>query len=98
MNLWKYSNGTGHLIMSVVTVVTGVIMIMSCQNNPSIQATGVMLILTVNSTWFVLASAKSIATEVTNNISSLTQVAHDVKPIIQEVLDAKKEIVTGQAN
>jgi hypothetical protein len=67
MNLLKYTNGVGHLIMSIISTATGLALIL-LSNNPAIQGTGVTLILTVNGAWFISGSARQVATEVVNQL------------------------------
>jgi hypothetical protein len=62
-NLWKYSNGAGHLIMSIIATVAGLIMIL-VPGDPTVRATGVSIVLSVNAYWFVSGAAKQVAQEV----------------------------------
>jgi hypothetical protein len=63
MNLLKYSNGWGHLIMSVVSMVTGLLLIL-LTTGAMTRGIGTGLILTVQGYWFVTASAKQTAAEI----------------------------------
>lgn len=57
-NLLKYSNGWGHLLMSIVLIVAGVILIL--QPAATVQAVGIGLIGTVVPYWFISSSANAI--------------------------------------
>lgn len=71
MSLVKYTNGVGHLIMSVICTLTGVALIMYPGLDPSTRSVGITLILTVQGYWFVAGSAKQVASEV---VSQMNQV------------------------
>jgi hypothetical protein len=86
MNLLKYTNGTGHLIMSVLTTIAGLILVIFCKDNATMQGVGVTLILGVNSAWFVSGSAKQVAAEVANLLQqpsgpSVTQIVTAVPKV-----------------
>lgn len=69
MNLLKYTNGIGHLIMSLATTATGLALVL-LTHDPATQGVGVTLILTVNGAWFISGSARQVATEVVNQLPS----------------------------
>jgi len=56
-NLLKYSNGWGHLIMSLALLATGIILILMRDN--STNAVGIGLITTVAGYWFISSSANA---------------------------------------
>lgn len=64
MNLLKYSNGWGHLIMSLASMAAGIFLI---TRGGEMAAYGVGLVGLVTSAWFVSGAAKQVATEVTSN-------------------------------
>lgn len=65
--LMKYSNGVGHLIMSILTTITGLLLIFFGPD-PATKGIGVAFLLTVQGYWYVSGSAKQIAHEITNNL------------------------------
>jgi hypothetical protein len=77
MNLLRYTNGTGHLIMSVVATIAGLIMIL-VPGDPTVRGTGVSIILAVNAYWFVSGAAKQVATEVVNQMNAPAQASISV--------------------
>lgn len=68
MNLFKYSNGIGHLIMSVLTTITGLLLIFFGPDATT-KGIGVAFLLTVQGYWYVSSSAKQIAHEITSNLN-----------------------------
>lgn len=60
MNLLKYSNGWGHLIMSIVVLAVGLILILL---SPPNAGYGIGLVTTVVSAWFISGAAKQVAYE-----------------------------------
>lgn len=81
--LLKYSNGWGHLIMSIVTMAVGVYLFIT-----SDKAVGAGLIATVVAAWFVPGSAKQVSQQVSQNLGD--QVAQNVA---QTVVDTVAETV-----
>lgn len=67
--LSNYTNGVGHLLMSVLTSIVAIILIVFCNNNQTIVGVAISLILTVNGYWFVPSAAKQIASEVVTQIN-----------------------------
>jgi hypothetical protein len=63
MNLMKYSNGMGHLLMSILTTITGLCLVLFAPDAAT-HGIGVTLILTVQGYWFVSGSAKQVAHEI----------------------------------
>lgn len=72
MNILKYSNGFGHLLMSIVCLACGVSLILFENNNPTIQAIGIGLVTTVSGYWFVTSSANAIAQNILQNQQNST--------------------------
>lgn len=68
--LLKYSNGYGHLIMSVVMALIGLILIIAPITDASTKAVGVGLIFTVSGAWFVPNAARQVIREVTQPLST----------------------------
>lgn len=62
-NLLKYSNGWGHLIMSLAAMATGLVMILATPDL-TIHASGVTLILTASGYWFVTGAANKVVQEI----------------------------------
>lgn len=56
-NLLKYSNGWGHLLMSIMLLATGIILILI--RDTATTAVGIGLITTVAGYWFVSSSANA---------------------------------------
>lgn len=56
-NILKYSNGWGHLIMSLALLATGVILIL--MRDSTSTAVGISLISTVAGYWFVTSAANA---------------------------------------
>jgi len=54
--LGKYSNSLGHLIMSVVLIVTGLVLIL-LTTDATLHGIGVTLIMTPSGYWFVTSAA-----------------------------------------
>lgn len=90
MNLLRYTNGTGHLIMSVLTTITGLILALA-GTDAATKGIGVTLVLTVNTAWFVSGSAKQVASEV---IAQMSQKAGPESGTLTQVLTAVPKIVT----
>ena len=63
--LLTYSNGWGHLIMSIITLAAGLYLL-----SRNITALGSTLIGVVVSAWFVPNAARQVAEDVNNNVSS----------------------------
>lgn len=52
----KYSNSWGHLIMSIVLIVAGLVLILG-SSDPTIKGVAVTLIMTASGYWFVSSAA-----------------------------------------
>jgi hypothetical protein len=59
--LFKYSNGWGHLIMSIFFGGAGLALILLEPTNSTVQGIGVTLLLTVSGAWFIPGAAKQYA-------------------------------------
>lgn len=70
-NILKYSNGWGHLIMSLAFLAVGVYLTAFTPN----VGYGIGLITTVASAWFVPGAAKQVAYEVKKSASQTTAAA-----------------------
>ena len=64
----NYTNGVGHLVMSVITTVAAIVMMMISSSNQTVLGVAISLILTVNGYWFMPSAAKQVATEVVSQI------------------------------
>lgn len=69
MNLLKYTNGMGHLLMSIVCMIAGIVLILYPNTDATTKGVGIGMLITVQSAWFVSGSAKQIASEVTSQIT-----------------------------
>lgn len=58
-NLLQYSNGWGHIIMSVALLSVAVVLIL--RGEPTLQGVGIALISTVAGYWFVSSSANAVS-------------------------------------
>jgi hypothetical protein len=59
-NLLKYTNGTGHLIMSVLMVIAGLVLVALPWLGAGMHALGIGMIVGVWGAWFGTSSAKSV--------------------------------------
>ena len=71
MNILKYTNGVGHLIMSLATLGAGLALVL-VSTDSTLRGLGVALILTVQGAWFIPGSAKQVATEVVQQVAENT--------------------------
>lgn len=70
-SILKYSNGWGHLIMSLATLGVGVYLIVA-----GYSTIGVSLIATVSAAWFIPGAAKQVASSVQDTVTPMaTQAA-----------------------
>jgi hypothetical protein len=67
-NLLTYSNGWGHLIMSIATMAAGIFLIVYGQT-----ALGSSLLGIVTAAWFVPGAAKQVAQNVAQEVASTTK-------------------------
>lgn len=63
-NLFRYTNGAGHLIMSILFASIGLVLILT-----GYSPVGIPLLMTVASAWFIPGAAKSVAHQVTKTVS-----------------------------
>ena len=80
MKLWRYTNGTGHLIMSVLMSLVGLTLILWPGLPAATTGVGIGLILTIQTAWFIPGAAKQVAHEVGKQIPSqpLTNVSKEI--------------------
>lgn len=71
MNLLTYSNGYGHLIMSIFMTLVGLALILIPGVNSGAQGVGIGIILAVQAAWFVPGAAKQVATEVIKQMNTI---------------------------
>lgn len=64
MKLWTYTNGVGHLIMSIFFTLVGLFLIVYPGLDAGIKGVGIGLIGTVSAAWFIPGAAKQVATNV----------------------------------
>jgi hypothetical protein len=64
MNMFQYSNGWGHLIISIVLISIGALFVLLPQASSSIQGVGISLVLTVSGAWFIPGAAKQVLNQV----------------------------------
>lgn len=81
MNLMKYSNGLGHLIMSLACTVVGVALMLAPGTDATTKGIGASLVMTVQGYWFVSGSAKQIATEVVSQLPGASQAVVSVSSV-----------------
>ena len=68
MNMLKYTNGVGHLIMSILIFSGGLVCILWPGADASLKGIGVGMLITVQSAWFVPGAAKQVAQEVVQSV------------------------------
>lgn len=78
MGILKYTNGVGHLIMSIFMTLVGLALILVPNLNSGAQGVGIGLILAVQAAWFVSGGAKQVAYEV----SQQQQQQQAIAPVI----------------
>ncbi len=60
-SMLKYTNGVGHLIMSIVGIAAGLILILIPMGvDTSLRGIGVSIIITVMNAWFIPGAAKQV--------------------------------------
>lgn len=60
MNILTYTNGVGHLIMSILLILVGVLLIIYPGLSSDAHGIGIGLIMTVTSAWFIPGAAKQV--------------------------------------
>lgn len=77
-NFLKYTNGRGHLVISVLLLLVGLALVLF-SGDAATKAIGITLILTVQGAWFIPGAAKQVAYEVskqlTTPLSAVSQVS-----------------------
>jgi hypothetical protein len=76
-NILKYTNGNGHLVMSIVFGLIGLALILAPTTDAGTKGVGTGLLLTVSGAWFVPGAAKQIAYQVEQQV---TNALPDVAP------------------
>lgn len=64
MGILKYSNGWGHLIMSVFFGLIGIVLVVYPGLDPTTKGVGISLILTISGAWFIPSAAKQMASAI----------------------------------
>lgn len=59
----RYTNGVGHLIMSILMTIAGLLLIL-LPTDATTRGIGVTLVLTVQGAWFISGSVKQLAHEI----------------------------------
>src|SRR5258708_34335653 len=81
MSMWKDTNGTGPLFMSIFMALVGLTLILIPGVNSGVQGVGIGIILAVQAAWFVPGAAKQVATEVVKQASSQPLIIQGVQGI-----------------
>ena len=68
-NVLKYTNGKGHLAMSVLLLLVGLALVLF-SGDATTKAIGITLILTVQGAWFIPGAAKQVAYEVSKQLTT----------------------------
>lgn len=71
--MWKYTNGRGHLIMSIAFTLVAAVMILWPSSDATMRGYGFGLLATVSGYWFVTSSAESIARAVVKDVNNEAQ-------------------------
>lgn len=66
----QYSNGWGHLIMSIVFLIVAMLLILFPGTAPDIKGIGVGIIFTVSGAWFIPGAAKQVLNAVPSSQSN----------------------------
>jgi hypothetical protein len=82
--LFQYSNGWGHLIMSLATMAVGVYILIFSQSNSGF---GVTLIGLVTTAWFVTSSTRQSATDAHTAATAATVAATTARQVTFENAD-----------
>ncbi len=64
MSILQYSNGWGHLIVSVILITIGALFVLMPGTSSDVHAIGISLILTVSGAWFIPGAAKQVINQV----------------------------------
>jgi hypothetical protein len=79
-NLLRYSNGVGHLIMSIFMTLIGLSLILIPGINVAAQGVGIGIILAVQAAWFIPGAARQAVNEVVKQ-SSAPQGVHGIQGV-----------------
>ncbi len=74
-NLLHYTNGVGHLIMSIFLTLVGLVLIIYPGLPASTNGVGVGIILAVQAAWLVPGAAKQVAHEVSKQVPAAVAAA-----------------------
>lgn len=85
MGILKYTNGVGHLVMSIFMTLVGLALILVPNLNSGAQGVGIGLILAVQAAWFVSGGAKQVAYEVTQQQQAIAPAPVAPAPVVEEV-------------
>lgn len=64
MNILNYSNGWGHLIMSIAFLIAAMLLILFPSTPPDVKGIGIGLVFTVSGAWFIPGAAKQVLNQV----------------------------------
>lgn len=70
MNFLHYTNGVGHLIMSLFFGLIGLALLVVPGMDATTKGVGISLILTVAGAWFVPGAAKQVAYQVQQQVTA----------------------------
>ena len=81
----KYTNGVGHLVMSILMSLIGLALIMWPGLGAAMQGVGIGLILAIHAAWFVPGAAKQVAHEMASQLPATTApLAPTATPLSQQ--------------
>lgn len=96
-NLLKYSNGWGHLLMSISTQIVAVILLL--QNNPALIGVAVGLLLGVSGYWFLSSTANAQQQTIAAQQAAMIQVNPAAPAVtITPAAPAPTTTITGGSN
>lgn len=70
MNLMDYTNGTGHLILSIVLILVGTAFVLVPYLDQSTRGIGVSIIITVMGSWFIPQAAKQTVDQMNKQVTA----------------------------
>ena len=70
-NIFAYSNGWGHLIITIFFGILGGLLILLPTSDATSKGVGIALITTTSGAWFIPGAAKQYATEVTKGVQGV---------------------------
>lgn len=68
-NILTYSNGWGHLIVTIFFALLGAVLLLYPGTDVTSKGIGIALITTTSSAWFIPGAAKQMASEVAKQVS-----------------------------